>query len=221
MYMARVLTPSQAMVATSAHCVGIQATWPVNAPETESESILYKHVTPYNPEAWHLALLSSGLIDSFPNLVHDLVHGAPIGNLPPLSYTFIPNNLASANINPDYMYYFLAKEITSSCMDGPYSIDMAHQIFKGHFWTAPLGLVEKPSSGALHLIRHHSKEDQLGLPTNGWIDTSSGATKFYSAAHAANFVSVVSTLAYSPPAITYQHHALFTRRSFTTVPLVH
>jgi len=89
---------------------------------------------------WHLTLKNTTLLDSFPNLVHDLVHGAPIGGLPPLSYTFIPNNLASADINLEYMDSFLADKVASGCMDGLYSIKTAHHIFKGHFRPVPLDL---------------------------------------------------------------------------------
>jgi len=86
---------------------------------------------------------------------------------------------------------FLAEEVSSGCMDGPFTMEMAHLIFRGHFRTAPLGFVEKPGSSSLCLIRNHSKEDRLGISTNGGIDASSGTTKFYSAAHAADFVSTL------------------------------
>jgi len=92
-------TPPQTIVPTFALCVVMQAIQPFVAPEIEHNSILYKCVTPYDPKAWHLTLQNTNLLDSFPNLVHDLVHGAPIGDLPPLSYTFIPDNLELADIN--------------------------------------------------------------------------------------------------------------------------
>src|SRR5882724_9579041 len=126
-------TPPQTIVPTFALCVVTQAIQPVVAPEIEHNSILYKCVIPYDPKAWNLTLLNANLLEYFPNLVHDLVHGGPISNLPPLSYTFIPNNLASADINPSYMDSFLADEVASSQIDGPYSIEMAHCVFNGHF----------------------------------------------------------------------------------------
>jgi len=81
---------------------------------------------------------------TFPNLVHDHMFGVPIGNLPPLTYTFIPNNLKSAEIDPLYMNKFLASEVATGHIDGPFTKDQAHTIFNGHFHTAPLGLIEKP-----------------------------------------------------------------------------
>jgi len=133
----------------SAHCVVTAATWHAAAPKTELSQVLYKIVTPYRPQAWLRALQDSNLMHLFPTLVHNLTHGAPIGNLPPLTYTFIPDNLTLADIDPDYMDSFLADEIISGCMDGPYSVKSAQTIFNGHFRTAPLGFIEKPSSSAL------------------------------------------------------------------------
>jgi len=86
---------------------------------------------------------------------------------------------------------FLKDEVAASRIDGPFSIQDAHIIFDGHFRTAPLGFVEKPGSTALRLIRHHSKEDDMGFSTNGWLDPSIDATKFYTASDAADFVSII------------------------------
>ena len=107
---------------------------------------------------------------------------------PTFSYIH-PNNLGSADIDPTYMDSFLVEEVASGHMDSPYSIKQAHSIFKGHFQTAPLGFIEKPGSSTLCLICHHLKEDHLGMSTNVWINASTGATKFYSVAHAAHLVS--------------------------------
>jgi len=182
-------TPSPTMEVTSAPCAVTAATPRAAAPEIEAKSVLYKIVTPYVPKAWLLTLQHADLLHLFPNLVHDLIYGTPIGDLPKLTHTFIPDNLGSANMDPDHMDSFLAEEVASGRMDGPYSIESAHHIFGGHFRTAPLGFVEKPGSSSLHLIPHHSKEDHLSMSTNNWIDTSASATKVYSAAHTADFVS--------------------------------
>jgi len=88
------------------------------------------------------------------------------------------------------MDHFLASEIATGHIDGPFSISQAHTIFKGHFHTAPLGLVEKPGSDMLCMIHHHSKDDPFGHSTNGWLDASINAMKYYSAADAAEFVSI-------------------------------
>jgi len=108
-----------------------------------------------------------------------------------------------ADINPSYMDSFLADEVTSGCMDGPYSIETAHCIFNGHFQTVPLGFVEQAGLSALCLICHQSKEDHLGLSTNGWINTSSGTTKLYSTVQATEFV-IIATLINFPLPLPHQ-----------------
>ena len=81
------------------------------------------------------------LTHSFPYLVHDMTHGPPIGNPPPLTHTIISNNLRLVDIYPLYMDNFIQEELNASQFDGPYTIEEAHKIFGGHFCTAPLGFV--------------------------------------------------------------------------------
>jgi len=147
-------------------------------------------ITPYKPDGWTLALSSTGLTHKFPNLVHDITYGTPIGNPPPLMHTFIPDNLKLANINPTYMDTFIQEELDAGRFNGPFTIQEAHLIFGSHFHTAPLGFIEKPGSTVLRLIHHHSKEDGLSQSTNGWLDPSMDATRFYMAADATDFMSL-------------------------------
>jgi len=44
---------------------------------------------------------------------------------------------------------FLASEVATGQIDSPFNVAQAHDIFKGDFHTAPLGLVKKPGSTAL------------------------------------------------------------------------
>src|SRR5882724_1883565 len=145
-----VLMPSPVMEVISVPNVATAATPHATVLETKSKYILYKIVTLYDLKAWHLALQHADLLHLFPNLVHNLTYGSPIGNLPPLSHTFIPNNLGLADIDPAYMDSFLAEEVTSSHMDGPFTVNYSHQIFNGHLQMAPLSFVEKPGSTACH-----------------------------------------------------------------------
>jgi len=127
---------------------------------------LYKTNTSYKPDGWWLAFSAAGLTHTFPNLVHKITYDTPIGSLLPLTHTFIPNNLKSAN--PTYMDKFTQEELDAGCFDRPFSIKEAHSILCGHFSIAPLGLVKKPGSTALRLINHHSKEDTFRQSKNGW-----------------------------------------------------
>jgi len=147
-------------------------------------------ITPYKLDGWRLALSSTGLTHKFPNLVHDITYGTPIGNPPLLMHTFIPDNLKSANINPTYMDTFIQEELDAGHFNSLFTIQEAHLIFGGHFCTAPLSFVEKPSSIVLRLICHHSKEDGFSQSTNGWLDPPVDATRFYMATNAADFVSL-------------------------------
>ena len=181
----------QSMVPTSVPCAMALTTQHVTAPGTDCPVVLYRTITPYNPDGWKLALSSSGLTCSFPNLVHDMTYRAPIGNPPPLTHTFIPHNLKSADIDPSYMDNFIQEELTAGHFDGPFSVEEAHEIFGGHFCMAPLGFVEKPGLSLLRLFHHHSKENKFGHSTNEWLDPSLDATRFYTAADAADLVSNV------------------------------
>jgi len=173
----------------------------VAARGTNLAAILYKTVTPYKHKAWRQALDNASLLSSFPHLVHDICYGSPIGNPPPLTYTFIPDNLKTTLLDPGYMDNLLSEELATGHMDGPFTINEAHTIFAGHFRMAPLSFVEKPGSSALRLIRHHSKLDHMSTSTNNWLDLSTGPTKFYSASDAHMLQSIfpaTSVIPYVP-----------------------
>jgi len=93
---------------------------------------------------------------------------------------------------------FLELEVAAGHINGPFTVAQAHTIFGGHFNTAPLGLIKKPGSTTLWMIFHHSKEDHLGQSTNGWLYPSIHATRYFSAADAADFVSFYSAICYAP-----------------------
>ena len=54
------------------------ATPRATARETDLTRVLYTHTTPYNPAGWRAALEHCNLSDTFPNLIHDIIHGSPI-----------------------------------------------------------------------------------------------------------------------------------------------
>src|SRR5882724_11401689 len=137
-------TQPPTMAITPAPYVVMAPTWHATAPGTDIHHLLNKVVTPYNPKAWHIALLQVGLISSFLNLIHDLTYDSPISDPPALSYTFTPKSLSLADIDPAYMDTFLEEEVSSGCMDNPFSMETTHHIFRGHFHTAPLGFTKKP-----------------------------------------------------------------------------
>src|SRR5882724_2417908 len=117
------------MASTSAPSVPIPNMQPLHAPEIDLSSILYKVVTPYILTAWSQALADANITDSYPNLIHELSFSSPIGNPPPINFTFIPDNLPSAKIQPDYIMRLINKEVTAGHMDRPFTIEEAHSIY--------------------------------------------------------------------------------------------
>jgi len=101
------------MVPTLAPCVVIHTMGRKTALETDLMWVLYICTSPYNPEAWQHILETTNLSLSFPNLVHDITYGSPIGNPPPLSMSFLPSNLPSANIPPELIDQELAVEVAA------------------------------------------------------------------------------------------------------------
>ncbi len=121
--------------------------------ETDLQSILYIHCTPYIALAWSHVLSSCNLSVSFLDLVNDIMFSLPIGNPPLLTSTFIPKNLVSADLYPHLIDNELATETAASRMPGPFTIPQAHTIFHGHFRTSPVGIVEKtPGNGNWRMI---------------------------------------------------------------------
>ena len=138
------------------------------------------------------------ILQDYPKLIHDLKFGSPISNPPSISFTFIPKNLPSAEINHDYIMNLIAKEVSAGCMDGPYLVGEAHVIYGSHFHTCPLGLVERPGSVDLRMIHHFLKEDQFGHSTNSWLDLDDFLTKWFTACQMAEFMSLRSFIIFAP-----------------------
>ena len=152
---------------------------------------------PYDPNGWTEALHRCNLSHKFPNLIKDITFGSPIGNPPPLSKTFLLQNLPLAALYPHLIDNELQTETQAHRMSGPYTINQAHTIFCGHFHTSPVGLVEKhPRDGIWRMIRHLSKQDDEGCSTNGWVDSNNFPTFYYPAATVVAYVSYLSTLSY-------------------------
>ena len=74
-------------------------------------------------------------------------------------------------------------------MSGPFTVDEAHQIFGGHFRTAPLGLREKePGSGKWRMIQNNSALDPSGSSTNSWLDAKDISIQWHTCSSIADIV---------------------------------
>ena len=182
------------MVTIPVLTVMINIMQPPHVLETNFSRILYKVITPYNPISWQHTPIECNLVSRYPNLVCDIKYGSPISNLPCLYETFIPKNLVLALNNPGFILSSLIEETTLGQMDKPFSIAEVHAIFRGHFYTSPLRVIEEPGSltHLFFLIHHLSKADSNGCLTNGWLDASKFPTHYFSAACCADFVSLYS-----------------------------
>ena len=150
---------------------------------------LDKCPTPYIAEGFRKALEDSFLMVKYPSLVHDLIHGSPIGAPAPLTHMTIMPNLMSARLQPDVVTGYITKEVVLGHMSGPFTLEETHHIFKGHFRTVPVGLVEKdPTKGTFQMIQHFSKEDELGVSVNSQLDSDDFPTRWHSAYTMADYV---------------------------------
>ena len=74
-------------------------------------------------------------------------------------------------------------------MSGPFTVDDAHWIFKGHFRTSPVGLVEKVAGDSnWRMICHLLKIDELGFSTNDALNSDDFPTTYFTASHVAEWV---------------------------------
>ncbi len=156
-----------------------------HALETEGKRV----VTPYHADAWQQTLEKCGLQETYPNLVHDILYGAPIGFPPPLTENFIPQNSSSAMENEAVVDQYLQEEIAAGRMYGGLSIEDAEIFFGGHFRTAPLAVIDEGSK--FRVVHNLSAKDGNGNSTNSWLNAKDNPTKWYTASMFADAVSVI------------------------------
>ena len=128
---------------------------------------LDKLCTLYIAEGFWKALEGALLTVRYPSLVHDLIHGSPIGAPAPLTHTTVMPNLMSARLHPNMVAEYISEEVALRHMSGPFTLEETHLIFKGHFHTVLVGLVKKdPTKGTFRMIQHFLKEDEFGVSVN-------------------------------------------------------
>ncbi|SJL16689.1 uncharacterized protein ARMOST_20218 [Armillaria ostoyae] len=174
-YLHRVSDDQPTMPSTYVPYVPSQVTEHRHALETEGKRV----VTPYHADAWQQTLKKCGLQETYPNLVHDILYGAPIGFPPPLMQNFIPRNSSSAMENEAVIDQYLQEEIAAGRMYGGLSIEDAEIFFGGHFRTAPLAVIDEGSK--FHVVHNLSAKDGNGDSTNLWLNAKDNPTKWYTA----------------------------------------
>jgi len=152
-------------------------------------------VTPYDPEAYNLFLKRFNLTEKYPNLVFNLQHGFPIGDIPPPTCTYIPKNHKSALDHIDVIRTYCEEEVALGRMSGPFSADEVFDILGRHFVSSPLGVVEKSGEpGKFRVVRDLSYQNPDGYSVNGFLDSDDFPTEWGTAAQVADIVSDILVL---------------------------
>jgi hypothetical protein len=149
---------------------------------------------PYDADAFELMLAKHDLMAHYPDLVRSLRNGFPMGDFPDLEKTVIFPNHSSVVQHSAFVQNYLDEEILARRMSGPFTQEEVETIFSGRFQCSPMIVsvsVQGPDlPDKLCLCRHLSKGDKHTLSTNAYIDKEKYPTKFGSAAHVAEIVSV-------------------------------
>jgi hypothetical protein len=148
--------------------------------------------TPLRAEAFASALQHAHLTHRYPSLVHDIIHGFPIGlHMPNVSQNFLPPNHYKTVEEDQIIQAKLTNEVTLGRMSGPFSVSQAEHFFGGPFRTAPLAIVPKPGLGPdpWRMVQNLSFRDHFGMSVNDFIDSDDFPTKWGTAQMMADWVS--------------------------------
>ncbi len=169
------------------------------------DSIFSKIVTPYNADTFESSLLKHKLIKFYPFLIRNLRNGFPFGEFPNLSEHVIFPIHNTALPYMEQIDAYLAEEVDSGQMSGPFTLDETTLILKGPFQCSPIVVDVQPDK--LRICRHLSKESKRNASVNSYIDSEKFPTRFGSAAEVAEIVS--------PP---YHPYPVFPIPSYPTAP---
>lgn len=113
-------------------------------------------VTALLPDAWESLLRDLGLGEEFADVPVGLRAGFRIGAAGPVTHTLIHKNHNSALSHPDAVTNHIHTEHAAGRYSGPFDRDSLEALI-GPFQTAPLGVVDKPSSpGKFRIIQDFS-----------------------------------------------------------------
>jgi hypothetical protein len=160
--------------------------------------------SPLRAHVFASALENAHLTDQYPSLVHNIIHGFPIGlNMPHVSQNFLPQNHYKTVEEDQIIQAKLANEVNLGRMSGPFSVRQAESFFGGPFRTAPLAIVPKPGVGPdqWRMVQNLSFRDQFGMSVNDFIDSDDFPTKWGTAQMMADWVSLfmASFSSFHPP----------------------
>lgn len=159
--------------------------------------VFHRIRTPYDAQAFASALALHGLSNDYPCLVHNLLHGFPIGEMPVLDSTVVINNHPSCNEHLEEVLDYIGEEVAAGRMSGPYEQRRVEEILGGPFFASPLIVaVQKQEPGVpdkLRICRHLSKETKYDSSVNSYIEKEDFPTRFDTAMRVADMISAAPT----------------------------
>ena len=157
------------------------------------DNIFSRVLHPYDPFAFQSMLDKHNLSSSYPLLVDNLLHGFPLGCMPPISQTVIILNNPSFLECKDSIFAYLTKEISTGHMSGPFSQDVVECILHGPFHASPLIATvqtQNPREPDKICICHHLlKGTRDHASVNSHIAREDFPTHFDTTSNIANIVS--------------------------------
>ena len=168
-----------------------------------------KIISPYDANAFKTLLVKHNLTEAYPHLVHNLLHGFPLGRMPPLSDTIIIPNHPSVPLHMDMVLEYLEVETAAGRMSGPFSREEVEQILRGPFQSSPF-IVSIQTQGPgepdkIRVCRHLSKASKHGPSVNSFIEKENFPTRFDTAARVAEIVSSLSPTSIIPYTHLHTH----------------
>lgn len=152
-----------------------------------------KIVCPYNADAFEKLLKKHNLTNSYPDLVYNLRHGFPLGEMPDLTRTNVLPNPKNISAHWPKIDQYLLDEVSSGRMDGPFTQSEVESILRGPFHSSPLITILEPQGPGepdkVRICRHLSKATGLVESVNSYIDKRLFPTRFDTAIKVAETVS--------------------------------
>lgn len=175
---------------TSFTCAPFAETPHTEPLQSHASEVFNRIVTPYIASAYESRLRKFNLSEKYPDLVFNLQHGFPIGDIAPPTKTYIPKNHKSALDHLDVIQSYCTDEVKLGRMSGPFTKDQVHDILGGHFVSSPLGVVEKAGEpGKYRVVRDLSFKNTDGYSVNGQLDSDDFPTEWGTASQVAEIVS--------------------------------
>jgi hypothetical protein len=154
-------------------------------------------ITPYSANAFEDALKTFNLTTQYPNLVHHLRHGFPMGEFAPITDTTIFPNDPSVETYRLQVDKYLTDEKVAGHMIGPFTQPEMERVCGGPFWCCPMTVVytpgdpdaSPPKAEKFRPCTNASKKKKGGISVNDQIDSDDFPTRWGSAAQMGEYVS--------------------------------